>query len=127
MTQETKHTVTPWYVGIKNDCNFIINKIPRPSNDDVVDIPEVEVIAKIGSSRTDDANAVLICEAVNSHAALKTKNERLRDALTEARAFMDSCQVNDTDDLFDKSDDRGMLDDLKTRIDTALAGGDSHD
>lgn len=35
------------YVATKNDGLFIIDQPPRMSNDDVTDIPDVNVIAKI--------------------------------------------------------------------------------
>ena len=60
---KVKPTPGPWYVGVKNDCYFILNKPPRPSNDDIVDIADVEVVAKIGASKIDGANACLIAAA----------------------------------------------------------------
>lgn len=64
-------------------------------------------------------DAAFICEAVNNHDRLKKQNAALREALQEARSFMDSCQIND--DPLDKSDDQSMLDDLKARTDAALS------
>jgi hypothetical protein len=36
-----------WYVGSMNDCLFIIDQPPRPSNDDVNPDHDVNVIAKV--------------------------------------------------------------------------------
>jgi hypothetical protein len=52
-----------------NDCNFVINRAPRPSNDDIVPAPTVKVIAKVGEAREDDANARLIAAAPDLLAA----------------------------------------------------------
>jgi hypothetical protein len=45
--QMSKHTPGPWYVGAMNDCLFVIDKPPRPSNDDVVPEGWVTYIAKL--------------------------------------------------------------------------------
>lgn len=66
----SKHTPGPWYVGAMNDCLFIIDQAPRPSNDDVNPDREVTVVAKldyIGS----EANARLIAAAPDLLEALK--------------------------------------------------------
>lgn len=53
-----------WYVGAQNDALFIINRPPRPSNDDVVPDRDVRVIAKVYNK----ADADRIAEAVNRYA-----------------------------------------------------------
>ena len=78
----TQHTPGPWYVGAQNDALYIITRPPRPSRDDIVDIPDVKVIAIINVCN-DDANARLIaaapallaalCEAVTAVEPLRIK------------------------------------------------------
>ena len=63
---EPEHSPLPWFVGAQNDGLFIIDKRPRPSTDDVADIPGCTVIAKVYSH----SNARLIVTAVNSHGRL---------------------------------------------------------
>ena len=66
-----------WYVGAKNDGLFIIDKPPRPSNDDVVDIPGVNVIATVsGSDR-----------AASSRAKLLAASKQMYRLLTEFMEF----------------------------------------
>jgi hypothetical protein len=65
----SEHTQTPWFVGTQNDKLFIINKPPRPSHDDMADIPDVAVIAPLNACN-DEANAAFIVRAVNNHEAL---------------------------------------------------------
>ena len=66
----TKHTPGPWYVGAMNDCLFIIDQPPRPSNDDVNPNHQVRVLAKL-DYRAADANARLIAAAPDLLEALK--------------------------------------------------------
>lgn len=79
----SEHTPTPWYVGAQNDKLYIITRPPRPSRDDIVDIPDVKVIASMNYCK-DGENAAVIVEAVNSHASLKARNEELEAALRTA-------------------------------------------
>jgi len=61
-----------WYVGAKNDGLFIIDKPPRPSNDDVVDIPDVNVIATVsGNDRAASKRATLLAAAPTVTEALQ--------------------------------------------------------
>jgi hypothetical protein len=43
-------TPGPWYVGAQNDGLYIINKPPRPSNDDINPDADVLVVAKVYES-----------------------------------------------------------------------------
>lgn len=52
------------YVGAQNDCLFIIDKPPRPSNDDINPDQDVKVIAKVYPDLgNDDAYARLFAAA----------------------------------------------------------------
>lgn len=62
LTSGMKHTPGPWYVGTQNDKLYIITRPPRPSNDDIVDIPDVKVICPLNPCNS-DANARLISAA----------------------------------------------------------------
>lgn len=56
-----------WYVGAQNDILYIIDKPPRPSNDDINPDRDVEVIATIaaanGGHRIESERANLIAAA----------------------------------------------------------------
>lgn len=83
-----QHTKGPWYVGAQNDALYIITRPPRPSNDDIVDIPDVEVIASVNACN-DEANAKFIVDACNAHEMLVSevqKNGPLALDLMVARA-----------------------------------------
>ncbi len=55
------------YVATKNDGLFIIDKQPRTSNDDIADIPGVNVIATMGSNdRRAQETANRMVEAYNT-------------------------------------------------------------
>lgn len=59
-----KRTQESWYVGAQNDALFIIDKPPRPSNDDINPDQDVEVIAKVYSgSGEEDERARLLAAA----------------------------------------------------------------
>ena len=62
------HTPAPWYVGAQNDMLYIIDRSPRPSNDDINPNVDIEPIAKVYRPReatfeTEQANARLIAAA----------------------------------------------------------------
>lgn len=67
--KKIKHTPEPWYFGEQNDCLFIINKPPPPctGRNTCADIPDVKVIARVGETTQDEANAQFIVKACNSH------------------------------------------------------------
>jgi hypothetical protein len=96
---QTKHTPEPWHVGCQNDAPFIINQPPRPSTDDIVDIPDVIVIAKPaeipGNAATVVANAERIVACVNALAGLNP--EAIKDAVEVLEAYMlrDSLEHDD--------------------------------
>jgi hypothetical protein len=52
-------------------------------------------------------------------------NAQLLEALRDARAFMDACQMNDSDDPADRSDDQSPLDALKERTDASIADAEA--
>jgi hypothetical protein len=95
MIRNLKATETPWYVGVMNDCAFIINKPPRPSNDEVWhDRPDgPEVICKMGPTELDTANAALIVLAVNERDALKAELADMTAGIESAKRL--SLAVND--------------------------------
>ena len=64
------HTPGPWFVGTLNDALFIINRAPRPSHDDMADIRDVQVIAKLNNCKGDD-DARLIAAAPAMLSALR--------------------------------------------------------
>lgn len=60
-------TKGPWFVGVMNDCLFIIDQPPRPSNDDVNPDHDTHCITAIrrvpGDFEKESANANLIVAA----------------------------------------------------------------
>jgi hypothetical protein len=63
-----KPTFGPWFVGAQNDGLYVIDRPPRPSNDDINPDADVEVIAKVyrpadGRHETEMARARLIAAA----------------------------------------------------------------
>jgi hypothetical protein len=91
----TKHTPEPWHVGCQNDYPFIINQPPRPSTDDIVDIPDVIVIAKPaeipGNAATVVANAERIVACVNALAGLNP--EAIKDVVEALEAVNSSSRT----------------------------------
>jgi hypothetical protein len=69
----SKHTPGPWYVGAQNDGLYIIDRQPRPSNDDPRHDADVELVATPFAARgaTVEANARLIAAAPELLAALQ--------------------------------------------------------
>lgn len=61
MADISNRTPGPWFVGSQNDALFIINKPPRPSNDDINPNVDADVIAKV----YDDADGAFIARAGN--------------------------------------------------------------
>lgn len=64
---QSEHTPGPWHVGAQNDISFVIDKPPRPSNDDINPDHDVTVIAKVyqvaGGYDEEAANARLLAAA----------------------------------------------------------------
>lgn len=81
------HTPGPWYVGAMNDALFVIDKPPRPSNDDVHPDRDVTVIASVrhveGGLGVAAANARLMAAAPELLSAAK----KAFDALTYDGAY----------------------------------------
>ena len=94
-----KHTPGPWCVGAINDCLFIINRQPRPSNDYVVfegsgfaTVDKFQIIAKLDYPSA-DANARLIAAAPETAAErdrLREVNAELLAALKDAVSALDA-------------------------------------
>lgn len=63
-----------WFVGVQNDILYIIDRAPRPSNDDVNPNQDIEPIAKVykpreGTFEAELANAQLLATAPDLLAA----------------------------------------------------------
>lgn len=86
-----------WYVGAMNDCLFIIDQPPRPSNDDVCPSRDVKVIAKVGPTDEDHTNAERIARVPDLEARLGILAEKARellDALARDDVMADSTVEN---------------------------------
>ena len=78
-TQTPAHTPTPWTYSPAVNCIFG----PPKTAPQICAIPAF-------SGEEGTANAHLIVEAVNSHAALVAENKRLRDLIDHAKAWNES-------------------------------------
>ncbi|MBA8799198.1 hypothetical protein FHW77_002917 [Agrobacterium sp. RC10-4-1] len=70
MADTVKHTKGPWFVGSMNDCLFVIDQPPRPSNDDINPEHQTNVVAKL-DYRGAEHNALLIAAAPDLLLALQ--------------------------------------------------------
>ena len=64
------HTPGPWFIGTLNDALFIINRPPSPSHDDMADIKDAQVIAKLNNCKSDE-DARLIAAAPTMYEYIK--------------------------------------------------------
>lgn len=74
-----------WHVGAQNDILYVIDKPPRPSNDDINPNADVEVIAKVYQAKeghaVEAARANLLAAAPEMFAALTAYRKAQRSLL----------------------------------------------